>query len=93
VAEADKPGGPFPNQISDLLWQRRSNISALAKQTDIERSWLSRIVNGHALPGPEQLDAIVAALQVRADDLFEKTYLEAIEASRARTTAAGESVA
>lgn len=76
--------GPYENEIGEALYQTRMlAVSELARRIDMDRRYVSEIVNGWRLPSAEQLDAISAALGWTREKLYPKAeFRDAIEATR-----------
>jgi len=79
-----EPRGPYENEIGEALYQTRMlRIAELARRANIERPYLSQIVNGWRLPSAEQLDAISEALGWTREQLYPREeFRVAIEATR-----------
>lgn len=76
--------GPYENEIGEALYQTRMLVvSELARRIEVERRYVSEIVNGWRLPSAEQLDAISQALGWTWEQLYPKEeFRAAIEATR-----------
>jgi DNA-binding Xre family transcriptional regulator len=81
--DSERPGGPYTNEISEALYQRRTTVTALAEAIGLKRQDASEIVNGWRLPSAEQLDAICASLSWSPERLYPREEFRlAIEATR-----------
>lgn len=79
----ERPGGPYANEVSEALYQRRTTITALAGVIGLARRDMSEIVNGWRLPSAEQLDGMCAYLAWGPTQLYPREeFRAAIEATR-----------
>lgn len=75
--------GPYANEISEALYQRRTTITALAEAVGLARRDMSEVVNGWRLPSAEQLDAIAGFVSWTREQLYPRDeFRVAIEATR-----------
>lgn len=37
--------------LTDLIWERRTTQSEVAKEVGVDRAYLSRVINGHVIAG------------------------------------------
>jgi len=69
-----RPQQSFGSKLAELLGQMKLSQSELARRTGIDRTDLSRMINGHRNPRPDQVVWIAAALGVTQDTLMD--YVE-----------------